>query len=144
MQQFKWLILSLSIATAANAADVTIEISNRQSPNSSIICGLFESKQGFPTDNKKAAILVNASFENDKTSCKFSDLKATRFAIAVMEDLNGNGRLDTTFVGFPKKPWGVSNNAPAHAFSPPTFDEAAVEKPSEGEIKSLSIKLIQP
>jgi uncharacterized protein (DUF2141 family) len=77
--------------------------------------------------SKKAAMVVNGATEGDKTRCKFANVKAGRLAVAVQEDLNGNGKVDTTFVGFPKEPWGVTKNAPMHTFGPPKFDKAAIE-----------------
>ncbi len=59
-------------------------------------------------------------------------------AISVVEDTNNNGKLDATFVGFPKEPWGVSNNAPAHA---PSFVEAAIDGVA---INDITIALIRP
>ena len=40
----------------------------------------------------------------------FRDLKPGTYAIAVSHDLNGNHITDTTWVGIPKEPWGVSKN----------------------------------
>jgi len=39
-----------------------------------------------------------------------------------MHDLNGNGELDTNFVGLPQEPYGFSNNATAN-FGPPKWND---------------------
>jgi uncharacterized protein (DUF2141 family) len=141
MHLIKYLAPALFFSQAVHAAELTVDINNRKSSDSTIICGLFESKSGFPMESKKAAMVVNGSAEGDKTSCKFSNVKAGRLAIAVQEDLNANGKVDTTFVGFPKEPWGVSKDAPMHTFGPPTFDEAAIDVNGD---TSIEIKLNQP
>ncbi len=40
----------------------------------------------------------------------FRELKSGTYAVAVSHDLNGNHITDTTWVGIPKEPWGVSKN----------------------------------
>ena len=46
------------------------------------------------------------------------------FAISVIHDMNGNGKLDTNLFRIPKEPYGFSNNAGA-TFGPPKFEAAA-------------------
>ena len=106
--------------------DIDVQISNRKSNSSTIYCGIFKSPAGFPTDSKLRLKGSTASIDKDgKVSCKFTDLVKGKYAISLLEDLNGNGEMDSTLVGYPKEPWGVSNNAPMHTFGPPTFDEAS-------------------
>jgi uncharacterized protein (DUF2141 family) len=66
-------------------------------------------------------------------------MKAGAYAIAVVHDADENGELNTSFVGRPKEWWGVSNNAPAHRFGPPKFEEAKFQY--EGGKKTLKVKL---
>ena len=52
----------------------------------------------------------------------FPALPAGQYALAVIHDENGNGRLDT-FAGIPREGYGFSRNAPVR-FGPPRFDAA--------------------
>ena len=45
------------------------------------------------------------------------------YALSVLQDLNGNRKLDTNFIGIPTEPSGSSNDAPAR-FSAPKFKDA--------------------
>ena len=47
-----------------------------------------------------------------------------RYALSVLQDLNGNRKLDTNFLGIPTEPSGSSNDAPAR-WSAPKFRDAA-------------------
>ncbi len=47
-----------------------------------------------------------------------------KIAIAVFQDLNGNGKLDKNIVGMPKEPYGFSLNF-RPTFRGPHFEEAA-------------------
>jgi uncharacterized protein (DUF2141 family) len=45
------------------------------------------------------------------------------YAVTVFQDLNGNGELDTSSIGFPREPFGFSNDARG-SFGPPKFRKA--------------------
>jgi uncharacterized protein (DUF2141 family) len=45
------------------------------------------------------------------------------YALSVLQDMNGNRRLDTNFIGVPTEPSGSSNDAPAK-WSAPKFKDA--------------------
>jgi uncharacterized protein (DUF2141 family) len=55
---------------------------------------------------------------------KFSDLPSGNYALALIHDENGNGKLDT-MMGIPREGFGFSNN-PAIRFGPPSFKSATV------------------
>lgn len=135
------VLFSLLFSGLTQAADLVVNIENITQTKSPIICALFESKDGFPIKNKFAKITVYAEFSGDSATCVFKDIPQNKIAISVVEDLNNNGKVDTTLVGFPNEPWAVSNNFPAHAFGPPIFEEAMVDGASKN---SINIKLIKP
>lgn len=134
------ILISLIAPMYIQALDITTIITNRKSSNSTIHCGLFQSQDGFPTDSKKRLMGSIATIVDGKVICKFSNVSQGKYAISLLEDLNGNGVMDSTLVGYPKEPWGVSNNAPMHTFGPPTFEEAAF---TIKENKIITIRLNQ-
>lgn len=121
------------------ALDIEVLISNRKSETSTIYCGIYNYAKGFPTESNLKLKGTTASINKEgKLSCKFTDLSKGIYSISLLEDLNGNGVMDSTLVGFPKEPWGVSNNAPMHTFGPPTFEEASFPL---NENKIINIRL---
>ena len=54
----------------------------------------------------------------------FDDLPSGTYALALIHDENGNGKLDT-MMGIPKEGFGFSKN-PAIRFGPPSFKSAGV------------------
>jgi uncharacterized protein (DUF2141 family) len=46
-----------------------------------------------------------------------------RYALSVLQDMNGNRKLDTNFIGIPTEASGSSNDAPAK-WSAPKFKDA--------------------
>jgi uncharacterized protein (DUF2141 family) len=61
-----------------------------------------------------------------------------RYALSVLQDMNGNRKLDTNFIGIPTEASGSSNDAPAR-WSAPKFNDAAFTV--GGEPVSLAIRL---
>ncbi|MCZ6641454.1 MAG: DUF2141 domain-containing protein [Gammaproteobacteria bacterium] len=49
-----------------------------------------------------------------------------RYAFIVYQDLNGNDDIDSNFIGWPKEPFGFSNNPPIR-FGPPSFKKTSFE-----------------
>ncbi|GBF42238.1 hypothetical protein LPTSP2_15250 [Leptospira ellinghausenii] len=114
------------------AADLEVEILNRKSNQSIIRCAVYETENGFLADEKHASFkIVGVETNNQKTICHFKGIPDKEYAVSVLEDLNRNGKMDTTFIGLPREPWGVSRNPPMHPFGPPTFDEAVVNVKSK-------------
>lgn len=64
--------------------------------------------------------------------------KPGTYALALYHDLDASGRLETSAIGIPTEPFGISNN-PIIVLSPPSHADAAFEVPEEGV--SLTIRL---
>jgi uncharacterized protein (DUF2141 family) len=75
----------------------------------------------------------------DETTCPYKDrgqakagtvemrirnVKPGTYAIAVFHDVNGNGKLDRSFIGLPSEPYGFSNDVGRRG--PPSFDAARI------------------
>ena len=58
-----------------------------------------------------------------RTAVDFPGLPAGTYAVKVVHDENGNGRLDTDWLGIPVEGYGLSNNPPKDRR--PSFDASA-------------------
>lgn len=56
---------------------------------------------------KTVALTITSQTEAVAT---FADLPPGEYAIAIYQDINGNKKLDTNLFGYPKEPFGFSNN----------------------------------
>jgi uncharacterized protein (DUF2141 family) len=61
------------------------------------------------------------------------------YAVAVSHDLNGNGKLDKNLFGYPKEPFGFSNNYKPK-LSSPDFSDCKFSYTQQSN--SIMIKLI--
>jgi uncharacterized protein (DUF2141 family) len=55
----------------------------------------------------------------------FAGVKTGACAVKVFHDVNNNGKLDTSWIGWPQEPYGFSNDAPVN-MGPPSFKLAAI------------------
>lgn len=116
-------------ATGASAVGLTVNVSGVQSETGEIGCALFANPHGFPLDIA-AARQVWLTVRKPPTDCSFTAVPAGRYAVSVVHDLNGNRRVDTSFIGIPNEPWGVSNNV-RPTLRPPQFWESAFDVSGE-------------
>ena len=86
------------------------------------ICATRERKH-FPDCSKDPSAL-RRSVPASTVAVSFQGLKPGLYAISVLHDENGNGRMDT-FLGVPREGFGFSGNA-APRFGPPSFEAAAI------------------
>ncbi|MDX1733968.1 MAG: DUF2141 domain-containing protein [Halioglobus sp.] len=63
------------------------------------------------------------------------------YAFTVFYDVNGNGDLDTNFIGIPKEPLAVSNNVKPR-FGPPKYDKARFRLELEPVIQRIAIQTL--
>lgn len=73
---------------------------------------------------------------NGKARAEFNKLPAGVYAVSAFFDKNNNGKLDTNFLGIPKEPIAVSNNAKG-IFGPPRFKDAKFRLGHKEQIISI-------
>ncbi len=120
-------LLAGATAGADPAPDpsLEVEVTGAHNARGRIGCLLFQSEKGFPKDAGRARQRVWVVIDPGKSAiCQFRSVPVGDYAVAVMHDENGNGELDSNWVGAPTEGYGFSNNAKAGTFSPPPFDKA--------------------
>lgn len=118
---------------------IVVEVSGLKSDAGQIGCAIFSKEDGFPDEMDKALKQVFIKPKDKKATCTFEGYKPGTYAMSIMHDLDMNGELNTSFVGKPKEPWGVSNNAPQQRFGPPLYKDCKFQY--KGGKTTLSVKL---
>ena len=98
-----------------------MEVSSFRNAKGTLNCRLFTEAASFPDGD--GARTVRAAISGSQATCVFDDLPTGIYAVAVVHDENGNGRLDKNFLGLPTEGYGVSNNR-TYAASSPKWDES--------------------
>jgi uncharacterized protein (DUF2141 family) len=112
-------------AQIKDTATLTVRVTGARNTKGKIGVTLFQDAQGFPDDTSKAVRQQSVEIDPNSMTAQvtFKDLPQGTFAVSVLHDENGNGKLDKNFVGMPKEGYGASNN-PSKKRRAPTFDEA--------------------
>ncbi|HUB07511.1 MAG TPA: DUF2141 domain-containing protein [Myxococcales bacterium] len=135
-------LVAWSAAGPARAAgfEVVVHVEGPKGEKGTAVCALYASKDGFPGDEAKALRRTTAPIDGSPATCVFEDLPPGTYAVAAFEDENGNGKCDRNFLGIPKEPVGVSNDAKG-TFGPPPFDKARFQLTAK---LSMTIHLARP
>ena len=125
-----WLALALVAAGSGmvqaqvsmeGASSVRLEVSTFRSAKGTLNCRLFQDAASFPDGDGLRT--VRSGISSNHATCVFDDLQPGTYAVAVVHDENGNGRLDKNFLGLPTEGYGVSNNR-TYAASSPKWEES--------------------
>lgn len=132
--------LALAVLAATTAASLaseeparatlTITINGIVAAPSDLRIGLYDEAnyEGAPALGQQVAAI------SPQTVVTFEDLPPGRMAVKILQDLNGNGKMDSSFFGVPEEPFGLSNDIKPK-MSAPGFDETGFElKPGENAI----------
>ena len=112
-------------AQTKDTTTLTVRVTGARNAKGKIGVTLFQDTKGFPDDTSRAIRQESAEIDPKTMSAQvtFKDVPQGTFAVAVLHDENGNGKMDKNFVGIPKEGYGASNN-PKKKRRAPTFDEA--------------------
>jgi len=84
-------------------------------------------------------VTLRVPITGPNTNCSFLNVEPGTYAIAVVHDENGNGKLDKNFVGVPSEGYGVSNNK-TYALTAPKWNESIFTL-GVNERKTLQVNL---
>ncbi len=133
------LIFCVCASQAVWAGDLKLEIKGSGLTGKTIYAAVYTTAQAqdFPMRDQNARG-GNVIATGDIVEILMQNFADGEYAVAVYEDINGNGKLDTNFLGIPKEPVGTSRDAKGN-FGPPKFANAAF-KIGDG-ITPISIQL---
>ncbi len=113
---------------AQSALSVEV-ILNEPEAGGTLRLALCPSKESYETEKGCETLSVPAIGRTVR--CSFGTVKPGTYAVKVLHDINNDGELNTSWVGWPQEPYGFSNDAPVN-MGPPSFKLAAItvgEKP---------------
>lgn len=112
--------LFLALATSAafapalvSAETLTITIADIRESEGLLMIQVADSEKGFEFSEDSAApppVAISQLAEAGEMTFEVT-LPPGIYGARVLHDLNGNGEMDSNFVGMPKEPWAFSNNA---------------------------------
>ena len=123
--------------TAPAAGDVSATVTGLRSSRGQVLACLTMRPDAFPDcakdpDAHRLAVPAGTSVQLD-----FGAVPQGRYAVSLVHDENGNGRLDTRLM-IPREGFGFSRDAPVR-MGPPRFERAAF--PVEAHAVQLEIRM---
>ena len=90
----------------AEEKKLTVQITNVTSEEGQIILAIYNSSENY--DKRIAFQEVKLKPEIDTVIFE-TNVPDGEYLVMLVHDINNNGKLDTTFIGMPKEPVGLSN-----------------------------------
>lgn len=129
------LALLALLAAPASAGDLQVTVTGAR-PAGPIRLMLADSSAAFAArDGIRRAVLPPVGGQARVT---LTDLVPGRYAIAVFQDLDGDGELGT-LLGIPTEPYGFSNDA-GGTVGPPGFDAAAFTMGKTAQAQEIRLR----
>lgn len=136
------LLMAAPLALGATGAqsDVTASITGLRSQKGQILACLTTDARTFPNCDKdpqarKLTVPVSGEIRLD-----FGRVPEGRYAISLIHDENGNGKLDTALM-IPREGFGFSRDAPVR-MGPPRFDKAAFDVGAENTRMTIKMRYL--
>lgn len=136
MRHFPLLAILLLVPAwvQAQSSQLEIKVSNISDARGSLKIALYNDGQHWLDTKTEQSPFRVASLpvtDTGNASIVLEDVPAGTYAVSVFHDLDGDGKLDTNFVGFPKEPYGFSGEP--GRFGPPDFEKASFELLQEAD-----------
>ena len=136
---FVFTLLLASASWAEIEATLTIELSGLDDSQGSIFISVYDNEDDWLSEDTTALfeISISEALVNELVITNV-DLPVGEYAVSIFYDVNGNKDLDTNFIGIPREPIALSNNAKAK-FGPPKYKDAVFSLPAEGVIQRIEM-----
>ena len=135
-------LLALSSVTVGAEEPVgilKIEITGLKDSTGNVHIGVYDSEETWLGDETVATRVVNiAEALNGEVVETEMQLPLGEYAFTLFYDADGDGEMKTNFIGMPKEPIAMSNNAKAK-FGPPKFEDAVFNLGLEPTIQRVII-----
>ena len=128
------LALLMVAGSPAHAQDVpvTLVVEELRSDQGQVLVNLYLSEDAFLSSRLalwQKAVPVPPGASQVEIEL---ELPLVEFALGVLHDEDGDGEMDTNFIGMPKEGMGASNN-PTSRFGPPKWEDALVDSVQPGD-----------
>ena len=137
-------LIALVAAPATVAEELTgiliVEISGLKNASGDVYIAVYDSDSTWLSEEtfKDTKLTIAEALEGDLVRTEMH-LPLGNYALTVFYDEDNDGELDTNFIGIPKEPIAMSNNAVAK-FGPPKYEDAVFTLGAEPMIQHIMIR----
>ncbi|WP_248277499.1 DUF2141 domain-containing protein [Brasilonema sp. UFV-L1] len=95
---------------AESPATLTVVVNGLHHKKGQVCLRVYSSEKGFPDSNTSEIQSGCTQITGSSVKKQFSGLKPGTYAVAVVDDQNGDHKLNKDFFGIPKEGFGISKN----------------------------------
>jgi uncharacterized protein (DUF2141 family) len=115
--------LAAQPSPARPAADLTIRIENLLPEGGILRLGVYD-RAHYPDDDSKPVASADVKASGSEMVITLHGIAPGSYAIETFQDVNADGKMDMTWLGFPEEPFGFSRDARPHLHKP-SFGQVA-------------------
>lgn len=130
----------LSLTAQSDGADVEVQLQGLRNANGLVRLCLTRNPAHFPNCNGDPAAVKHSAPARAAASIHLRGVSPGVYALSVIHDENGNGRLDR-FMAIPREGFGFSRN-PRIRMGPPRFDEVRFPVAAAGTRQLVQMKYL--
>lgn len=133
------LLAATFAAGGAGAAELQVEVSGLASLTGTVHISVYDSDKQWLGEGtvQRQAVDIEAALSDGLVKATL-ELPPGDYALSLYYDVNGNGTLDANFIGIPKEPVALSNNAKP-SFGPPKYKDAVFTLGEEGGLQRIDM-----
>lgn len=124
-------------ASQQSLTSVNVQISDVDKFRGTFKVALFTDALSYKA--KETTFGENVAASSSTVSVKFEQVPIGKVLALLYQDLNGNGKLDTNFLGIPKEPYASSTGRRGR-FGPPNWQDGAVLLSSDDNLIRISMR----
>lgn len=136
---FAFILIFVAVQAHADTT-VSVEIAGIGGSDGQMVVSVYDSKKSWLKRPIMQEVVSCESVGEDGTMSVEISMPAGEYAVHVYHDLDSNGKMKANFIGIPKEPTGVSNDAKGK-MGPPKFRDAAFAVADEPV--TLPINMVQ-
>lgn len=134
------LAIALALPLAAEETGmINLEFNGLANASGSLYIGFYDSRDTWLGDATVTNLVLDVEQSREGELVKGNiELPVGEYAFSLYFDANGNGEMDTNFIGIPKEPVAMSNNAKVR-FGPPDYEDAVFILTAEGVTQNIMV-----
>ena len=134
------LCTRLTLAQGDAGTTLRVELTGLQQVDGDLYIAVYDSDDTWlgETTVLDQKVVIAEARDGELVSTELQ-LPPGEYALSIFYDSNANGELDTNFIGIPKEPVALSNNARPR-FGPPKYEDAKFTLGSEPLTQRISME----
>ena len=117
---FAFIFSGILSTSAQEKHTVTLDFKGMKSDKGNLYVAIYNKEESFLKKPIKGTVV---KIVDKKATITLKDIPAGVYAVSAFHDANDNKKMDTNFLGIPKEPTGMSNDATGF-MGPPKYKDA--------------------